>query len=66
MNPLQELTVRLQKQVHNHAICASPLFSVEHWKHHGPDDWPTEPDDDSWLEFENCVNPDCILARTEE
>jgi plasmid stabilization system protein ParE len=59
-----ELAQRLQKEVHERAIASSPMFSKAHWEHHAGEDWPQEPDDDSYLFFENCVHPDCVLVRS--
>lgn len=61
---LQALVTRLQRREHERAIGSHPLFSVEHWKHHAGEAWPHEPDDDSYLAFENCEHPDCVLARS--
>ena len=56
------LLQKLQRAQHERALCSSPMFSVEHWKHHAGPEWPELPDDDSYLAFENCKHPDCILA----
>lgn len=60
---LLEMSARLQRHVHERARASNPLFSVEHWKHGAGDDWPHEPDDDSFNAFENCKHPDCALVR---
>src|ERR1035437_7893920 len=59
---LRELARRLQRNIHDAAVHASPMFSTAHWEHHAPDEWPHEPDDDSYLLFENCGHPDCVLV----
>lgn len=61
---LRETLSRVQRRVHDSAIGASPMFSVEHWKHNAGSEWPEQPDDDSYQAFENCMHPDCALART--
>ncbi len=60
---LRALVVKLQRRVHDEAVAAAPLFSLAHWEHHADPDWPEQPDDDSYLAFENCVHPDCKIAR---
>lgn len=52
--------IRLQ---HYSALGASPLFSVQHWQHNAGPAWPHEPDDDSYIAFENCQHPACKWAR---
>lgn len=59
---LRELAMRLQRKVHEDAVNANAMFSVEHWKHNAGPEWPHMPDDDSYLFFENCKHPDCVLV----
>lgn len=59
-----KLVLRLQREKHDQARGAHPMFSVDHWRHNAGKDWPHEPDDGSWELFENCEHPDCKLARS--
>ncbi len=58
-----ERLVSVQRREHQRAIGAHPMFSVEHWQHNAGQDWPQQPDDDSYQAFENCQHPDCAAAR---
>ena len=64
MGRLLELAQRLQRQVHEQAVHSNAMFSSEHWKHNAGPDWPEQPDDNSYSDFENCVHPDCVLVRS--
>lgn len=64
--PMRALALWLQRKVHDDAIytCASAaLFSGKSYEHNAGVDWPHEPDDDSYLLFENCQHPNCVLVR---
>lgn len=63
---LRALARKFQEEAHWNAVRANALFSVEHWKHNAGVDWPHEPDDDSWIAFENCQHPLCVLVRSLE
>jgi hypothetical protein len=54
----------LAELAHWKAVGASPLFSVEHWSHNAGPDWPHEPDDDSYIAFENCQHLACRMVRS--
>jgi hypothetical protein len=60
---ITQLAYRLQEQEHERALASHPMFSKSHWEHNAGNDWPHDPDDGSYLFFENCVHPDCRLAR---
>lgn len=49
---------------HERAVGANAMFSVEHWKHNAGQDHPHEPDDDSFIAFENCRHPLCASVRS--
>lgn len=55
--------IELARWQHERAVGASPLFSAQHWKHNAGPDWPETPDDDSYIDFTNCVHPACVAAR---
>ena len=57
------LLLRLQQAEHERALRAHPMFSSAHWQHNAGPDWPEQPDDDSYIAFENCKHPDCVTAR---
>ena len=63
---LLDLAAKLQREKHEAAVVAHPLFSKAHWEHNAGRDWPEQPDDDSYLAFENCADPDCVLVRSAE
>lgn len=59
------LLENLQRREHNRVIYnfrTSPMFSVEHWTHNAGPNWHHE-DDDSYTDFDNCLDPGCVLAR---
>lgn len=67
LKALVDLSQRLQRKVHDDAIYAgavAAMFSKAAWEHNAGVDWPHEPDDDSYQAFENCIHPDCVLARS--
>lgn len=53
----------IQEREHDRAVFSHPMFSREHWEHNGGMDWPREPDDGSFVRFENCKHPDCVAVR---
>jgi hypothetical protein len=54
----------IARREHERAVGASALFSVEHWKHNAGQEHPHEPDDDSFIAFENCKHPLCASVRS--
>lgn len=66
LRALVELAERLQREKHWQAVYAhatAAMFSKAAWEHNAGPEWPHQPDDDSWQAFENCIHPDCKLAR---
>ncbi len=62
---LQSLALALQAAEHEQAIRRGrdTIFGTrEAWRHNAGDDWHDE-DDDSYLAFENCQHPNCVLVR---
>ena len=63
---LQSLALELQHAEHERAIRRGrdSIFGTnEAWQHNAGVDWH-DVDDDSYLEFENCQQPNCLLVRT--
>ena len=54
----------IARREHERAVGANALFSVEHWKHNAGPEHPHEPDDDSYIAFENCKHPLCASVRS--
>ena len=65
LQALIELAKRRQCEEHERARGANPLFSKAHWEHNAGPDWPDD-DGDSYIAFENCRHPDCVLVRADD